>query len=63
MPYSHYEDYGFWCRAFKAGYKFRYVPITVYEHTNRADSMLKQLHCHGRELTEIALRGLRENKS
>jgi len=60
LPHAHYEDWGFWSRAFKAGCKFKYVPITVYEHLNRPDSMLKQLHPYRPRFIEIATRALRD---
>lgn len=59
LPHAHYEDWGFWCRAFKNGIKFKYIPLTVYEHTNRPDSMLKQLHPNRARFVEIATRELR----
>jgi glycosyltransferase involved in cell wall biosynthesis len=41
---AHYEDWNFWCRAYIAGIKFKYVPTLVYEHVERSDSMLRKLH-------------------
>lgn len=40
----HYEDWNFWAKAFRAGCRFQYVPVTVYEHRSRPDSMLRVLH-------------------
>ena len=52
--HAFYEDYRLWCEFFMAGCTFKYVPVTVYEHANRPDSMLKQLHSNGPFFTKIA---------
>jgi len=44
--YSHYEDYGFWCKVLKAGGKFKYVDTLVYHHSSNDNSMLSTLHEH-----------------
>ena len=58
-PVPHYEDWNFWCRAFKAGFKFTYAPIIIYEQTERSDSMLRQIHHNREELNRIATEELR----
>lgn len=58
LPHAFYEDYNFWCKAFKHGFRFKYVPVTIYEHTSRPDSMLRQLHSDGEKFKRIALSGL-----
>ena len=55
-----YEDWYLWCKAFKKGFRFKYIPLTVYEHTNRPDSMLKQLHPNRQKFVEIATQPLRD---
>lgn len=55
-----YEDWYLWCKAFKCGFKFKYIPLTVYEHANRHDSMLKQLHPNRAKYVEIATQPLRD---
>lgn len=42
-PGPHYEDWNFWCRCYISGFKFKFVPALVYEHTERPDSMLRTL--------------------
>lgn len=56
----HYEDWNFWAKAFKAGCRFRYVPITVYEHRSRPDGMLRQLHGDRPKYVRIAVEPLIE---
>lgn len=38
FDYSYPEDWLFWARCMKAGYKFEYVPVDVYYHTFRSGS-------------------------
>lgn len=40
----HYEDWRFWAMCFAAGARFKYLDFSVYHHTSREDSMLRQLH-------------------
>jgi glycosyltransferase involved in cell wall biosynthesis len=40
---SHYDDWGFWCRCYNVGAKFKYLPGVVYCHREREDSMLRVL--------------------
>jgi len=40
----HYEDWRFWAMCFAKGARFKYLPISIYHHTSRADSMLRILH-------------------
>jgi hypothetical protein len=56
----HYEDWNFWAKAFKAGFRFRYAPITVYEHRSRPESMLRHLHPERPRYVGIATEPLRE---
>lgn len=56
----HYEDWNFWAKAFKAGCRFRYVPVTVYEHRSRPDGMLRQLHADRATYVRIAVEPLVE---
>ncbi|HVB37005.1 MAG TPA: glycosyltransferase, partial [Vicinamibacterales bacterium] len=50
----HYEDWNFWAKAFKAGFRFHYAPVTVYEHRSRPDSMLRQLHDQRARYVQVA---------
>jgi hypothetical protein len=59
-PGSHYEDWNFWAKAFKAGCRFRYVPITVYEHRSRPDGMLRHLHGERPKYVRMAVEPLLE---
>ena len=54
----HYEDWNFWAKAFKAGCKFHYVPIMVYNHTSRPDSMLRVLHPNREHYQRLAIEGV-----
>lgn len=56
----HYEDWNFWCKAFKAGFRFHYTPVTVYEHRSRPDSMLRQLHHERAKYVRVATEPLLE---
>jgi hypothetical protein len=56
----HYEDWNFWCKAFKAGFRFHYTPVTVYEHRSRPDSMLRHLHHDRAKYVRIATAPLLE---
>ena len=56
---AHYEDWNFWCRAYMAGYKFKYVPTIVYEHVERGDSMLRTLGVDKAKYVEIATEELK----
>jgi GT2 family glycosyltransferase len=56
----HYEDWNFWCKAFKAGFRFHYTPVTVYEHRSRPDSMLRQLHQERAKYVRVATEPLLE---
>jgi glycosyltransferase involved in cell wall biosynthesis len=53
--HAHYEDYNFWAKAFKLGFKFKYCPINVYQHTFRIDGMLQTLHKSTNELKVMAI--------
>jgi cellulose synthase/poly-beta-1,6-N-acetylglucosamine synthase-like glycosyltransferase len=57
-PHPHYEDWNFWAKCFKAGAKVRYLPFNVYNHTSRADSMLRQLHPHRERFVRMATEGV-----
>jgi glycosyltransferase involved in cell wall biosynthesis len=63
--HAHYEDYNFWAKAFKLGYKFKYCPVNVYQHSYRKDSMLQVLHKSTDELKVMAIDGvfINENKT
>lgn len=54
----HYEDWNFWARCFKAGARFKYLPISVYNHTGREDSMLRILHPNREMYVRIATEGV-----
>ncbi|HVC21747.1 MAG TPA: glycosyltransferase [Vicinamibacterales bacterium] len=56
----HYEDWNFWAKAFKAGFRFQYAPITVYEHQSRPDSMLRYLHHERARYVQVATAPLTE---
>jgi hypothetical protein len=56
----HYEDWNFWAKAFKAGFRFKYAPLTVYEHRSRPDSMLRHLHDERARFVRIATEPLLE---
>jgi hypothetical protein len=56
----HYEDWNFWCKAFKAGFRFHYTPVTVYEHRSRPDSMLRHLHHDRAKYVRVATEPLLE---
>ncbi len=59
-PGPHYEDWNFWAKAFKAGFRFHYAPVTVYEHRSRADSMLRHLHHERARYVRVATEPLLE---
>lgn len=59
---AHYEDWNFWCRAYMAGVKFKYVPTLVYEHVERSDSMLRKLHDDKNIYVNIATEELQDWK-
>ena len=61
-PGPHYEDWNFWAKAFKAGFRFRYAPITVYEHRSRPDSMLRHLHHERARYVRVATEPLLETE-
>jgi glycosyltransferase involved in cell wall biosynthesis len=54
----HYEDWNFWARCFKAGAKFKYFPINVYNHTSRPESMLRILHPNSNFYKKLATEGI-----
>jgi len=54
----HYEDWNFWARCFAAGGRFKYLPITIYNHTTRPDSMLRVLHPEREKFVRIATEGV-----
>ena len=56
-PHAHYEDWNFWAKAFKAGCVFRYVPVLVYNHTYRPNSMVHQLGKEDHKYRRMALEG------
>lgn len=58
-PYAHYEDFSLYLDMFLAGCSFRYIPVKVYHHVDRPDSMLKQLHSKTMELKTFATAPLR----
>jgi len=57
-PFCHYEDFNFWAKCFKAGARFKYLPINIYHHTSRPDSMLRQLHSRGDYFKKLATEGI-----
>lgn len=60
LPHAHYEDLGFWAKAFRNGFKFHYIDLLVYNHTLRPDSMLMQLHGKTGHFHELAIEGVFE---
>lgn len=54
----HYEDWNFWARCFAAGGTFKYIDFEVYNHTSRADSMLRILHPNGDFYRRLATEGV-----
>jgi glycosyltransferase involved in cell wall biosynthesis len=61
--HAHYEDYNFWAKSFKLGYKFKYCPVNVYQHTYRKESMLQILHKSTDELKVMAIEGIFINEA
>ncbi|MBP7587967.1 MAG: glycosyltransferase [Thermoanaerobaculia bacterium] len=55
---SHYEDWNFWARLFRAGCRFHYVPALIYNHTTRPGSMLRQLAGRSEEMARAAVAGV-----
>jgi glycosyltransferase involved in cell wall biosynthesis len=53
-PHAFYEDFSFFGRACRNGFKFRYLDILVYNHTLRKDSMLMQLHDRSRQFKQLS---------
>jgi len=56
----HYEDYRYWATAWVRGCRFKYVDVNVYDHTERTDSMLRQLHPNREFYHNLAIEPLRE---
>lgn len=56
----HYEDWNFWARCFKNGARFKYIPLTVYNHQSRDDGMLRILHPNRDFYRELAMKGVFE---
>ena len=54
----HYEDWNFWARCFAAGGRFKHLPLTVYHHTSRPDSMLRILHPQSAFYRKLATEGV-----
>jgi len=54
----HYEDWNFWAKCFVAGAKFKALDLKVYNHTSRADSMLRILHPNGAFYRNLATAGV-----
>ena len=54
----HYEDWNFWAKSFAAGGRFKYLPISIYNHTSRPDSMLRVLHPNREMYVRIATEGV-----
>jgi len=54
----HYEDWNFWARCFKAGARFKYADIDVYNHTSREDGMLRILHPNRDFYRQLAVKGV-----
>jgi glycosyltransferase involved in cell wall biosynthesis len=54
----HYEDWNFWARCFKNGAKFKYIDLTVYNHTSREDGMLRILHPNRDFYRKLATEGI-----
>jgi glycosyltransferase involved in cell wall biosynthesis len=59
---AHYEDWNFWLRALMAGFKFKYVDVLVYDHTERSDSMLRYLENDKQGYVNIATEEFRKFK-
>lgn len=55
---AHYEDWNFWARCFASGGRFKYLPISIYNHTTRPDSMLRELDKKRVEFVRIATEGV-----
>lgn len=51
---AHYEDWNFWCKCFLSGAIFKHIPVLVYEHTERSDSMLRKLAPNKEQYVKIA---------
>lgn len=54
----HYEDWNFWAKCFTKGARFKYIPFNVYNHTSRADSMLRILHPNREFYIKLATEGV-----
>lgn len=57
---AHYEDWNFWLRALIKDYKFKYVDTMVYEHVERADSMLRTLAKNKQYYVDVATEEFRK---
>lgn len=58
--HTSYEDWNFWAKAFAAGFRLKYVNMTVYHHESRADGMLRLLHPEREKYVKIATEGVFE---
>jgi len=38
-----YDDWNFWCKCFKTGAKFKYVPVDLFYHTDRSGGMCRRM--------------------
>jgi glycosyltransferase involved in cell wall biosynthesis len=54
----HYEDWNFWAKCFSQNARFKYLPIQIYNHTSRPDSMLRFLHPNRDFYVKIATEGV-----
>lgn len=54
----HYEDWNFWAKCFTKDARFRYLNFNVYNHTSRADSMLRILHPNRDTFIKLATEGV-----
>lgn len=54
----HYEDWNLWAKCFARGARFKHVGFNVYNHTSRADSMLRLLHPERERYRMLATEGV-----
>lgn len=54
----HYEDWNLWAKCFAKGARFKHIPFNVYNHTSRADSMLRILHTNRDMYARLATEGV-----
>lgn len=54
---EYYEDWNYWKKAFEKGFKFHYVPVTVYYKTERPGSMCRRIGKYLDEAVQMTIGG------